>query len=67
MKMKFLTEVLQSNLKDVKFLWFDSILSAYFTAEEVIDLINLSFENNRGVKEAIKEIRDNPRPRGDDL
>ncbi|KAH8754433.1 hypothetical protein BGZ57DRAFT_933673 [Hyaloscypha finlandica] len=63
MKMKFLSEVLQSNLKDVKFLWFESHLSFYFTAEEVVDLINLSFESNTGVRAAIREIRDNPRPR----
>jgi protein transport protein DSL1/ZW10 len=63
MKMKFLSEVLQSNLKDVKFLWFESHLSFYFTAEEVVDLINLSFESNTGVRAAIREIRDSPRPR----
>ncbi|KAE9366406.1 centromere/kinetochore protein-like protein zw10 [Stipitochalara longipes BDJ] len=63
MKMKFLSEVLQSNLKDVKFLWFDSHLSFYFTAEEVVDLINLSFESNTGVRAAIREIRENPHPR----
>jgi centromere/kinetochore protein ZW10 len=65
MKMKFLSEVLQSNLKDVKFLWFESDLSIYFTAEEVVDLINLSFESNTGVRQAIREIRENPNPKGD--
>ncbi|PMD34525.1 centromere/kinetochore protein-like protein zw10 [Hyaloscypha variabilis F] len=63
MKMKFLSEVLQSNLKDVKFLWFESDLSFYFTAEEVVDLINLSFESNTGMRAAIREIRENPHPR----
>jgi centromere/kinetochore protein ZW10 len=63
MKMKFLSEVLQSNLKDVKFLWFDSDLSLYFTVDEVVDLINLSFEKNTAVKQAIREIRENPEPR----
>ncbi|RKF56984.1 putative zw10 centromere kinetochore protein zw10 [Golovinomyces cichoracearum] len=63
MKMKFLSEALQSNLKDVKFLWFESDLSLYFTAEEVIELIRLCFVMNTGVRQAIKEIRDNPTPR----
>lgn len=66
MKMKFLTEVLQSNLSDVRFLWFDSILSVYFSAEEVVELIQLSFESNIKVKELIRDIRENPRPRGEE-
>jgi centromere/kinetochore protein ZW10 len=66
MKMKFLSEVLQSNLKDVKFLWFESDLSIYFTAEEVVDLINLSFESNAAVRQAIREIRENPNPKGEE-
>ena len=63
MKMKFLSEVLQSNLKDVKFLWFESDLSLYFEAGEVVELINLSFESNTGVRQAIREIRENPHPK----
>jgi len=63
MKMKFLSEVLQSNLKDVKFLWFESDLSLYFTVEEVVDLVHLSFEKNAAVRQAVREIRENPRPR----
>jgi centromere/kinetochore protein ZW10 len=65
MKMKFLSEVLQSNLKDVKFLWFESDLSLYFTSDEVVDLIQLSFEQNAGVKQAIREIRERPTPQGE--
>ena len=63
MKMKFLSEVLQSNLKDIKFFWFESDLSLYFTKEEVVDLINLSFENNASVRQAIKEILQKPLPK----
>ncbi|PMD15693.1 centromere/kinetochore protein-like protein zw10 [Hyaloscypha hepaticicola] len=63
MKMRLLTEVLQSNLVEVKYLWFESELSFDFTAEEVVDLINLSFESNAGVRAAIREIRENPYPR----
>jgi len=64
LKLNFLSEVLQSDLKDVKFLWFESELSLYFTAEEVVDLIELSFESNFRTRAAIEEIRKNPRPRG---
>jgi len=64
LKLHFLSEVLQSDLKDVKYLWFESDLSLYFTAQEVIELIELSFENNFRTREAIASIRDNPQPRG---
>lgn len=66
MKMKFLSEVLQSNLKDVRFLWFESDLSLYFSVEETVELIRLSFVMNAGVRQTIKEIRDNPIPKVDD-
>jgi protein transport protein DSL1/ZW10 len=62
MKLKFLSEVLQSNLSDIKFYWFDSELSLYFSADEVVELIGLSFENNANVRQAIREIRERPRP-----
>jgi centromere/kinetochore protein ZW10 len=64
MKMKFLSEVLQSNLKDIKFFWFESDLSLYFSKEEVVDLINLSFEKNASVRQMIKEILQKPLPGG---
>ena len=50
-------------MKDVKFLWFESDLSLYFTVEEVVDLVHLSFEKNAAVRQAVREIRENPRPR----
>ncbi|KFY63047.1 hypothetical protein V496_04240 [Pseudogymnoascus sp. VKM F-4515 (FW-2607)] len=64
LKLHFLSEVLQSNLRDLMFLWSKSDLSLYFGAEEVVDLIELSFETNRRTKEAIAEIRSDPFPRG---
>ncbi|CZS94014.1 uncharacterized protein RAG0_04056 [Rhynchosporium agropyri] len=64
MKMKFLSEVLQSNLKDVRFLWFESDLSLYFTVDEVVELVGLSFERNLAVRGLLKDIRENPYPRG---
>lgn len=66
LKLHFLSEVLQSNLRDVKFLWFESDLSLYFRAQEVIDLIELSFENSHRSREVISAIRENPKPRGED-
>lgn len=63
MRLKYLSEVLQSNLKDVRFLWLESELSLFFTVDEVVDLINLSFEDNPRTREVIKEITGNPHPR----
>jgi centromere/kinetochore protein ZW10 len=65
MKMKFLSEVLQSNLKEIKYLWFESDLSLYFTSDEVVELMNLSFQMNANVRAAIREIKENPAPRGE--
>jgi len=57
MKMKFLSEVLQGDLKDIRYFWFESDLSLYFTKEETVDLILLSFEDNANVRGLVKEIR----------
>ena len=65
MKMKFLSEVLQSNLKEIKYLWFESDLGLYFTSDEVVELMNLSFQMNANVRAAIREIKENPAPRGE--
>lgn len=62
MKLNYLSEVFQSNLKDIKYFWFEGELSLYFSKEEVIDLIGLSFENNAHVRQAIKDIKDRPLP-----
>jgi centromere/kinetochore protein ZW10 len=64
LKLQFLSEVLQSELKDVTYLWFESDLSLYFTAQEVIDLIEMSFEHNARTRHAISEIKNSPTPRG---
>ncbi|KAL2021459.1 hypothetical protein VTK56DRAFT_7092 [Thermocarpiscus australiensis] len=65
LRLKYLSEVLQSNLMDVRFLWVEGELSLYFTADEVVDLVNLSFEDNARTREVIREIRANPRPLGE--
>ncbi|KAK4191618.1 Centromere/kinetochore protein zw10 [Podospora australis] len=64
LRLKYLSEVLQSNLRDVRFLWMEGELSLYFTADEVVDLVNASFEENVRTKEVVREIRGNPHPRG---
>ncbi|KAJ8109064.1 hypothetical protein ONZ43_g6243 [Nemania bipapillata] len=64
LRLKYLSEVLQSNLQDVKFLWMDSELSLYFTVDEVVDLIGLSFVDNARTREVVREIQGRPHPRG---
>lgn len=63
LRLQYLSEVLQSNLQDVRYLWMESELSLYFSADEVVDLINLSFEDNARTRDVIREITQNPRPR----
>ncbi|KAJ3578154.1 hypothetical protein NPX13_g2408 [Xylaria arbuscula] len=63
LRLKYLSEVLQSNLQDVKFLWLESELSLYFTVDEVVDLIGLSFVDNARTREVVREIQARPQPR----
>ncbi|PSS00836.1 hypothetical protein BD289DRAFT_402349 [Coniella lustricola] len=63
MRLKYLSEVLQSNLQDVRFLWLEGELSLFFGVDEVVDLINLSFEDNPRTRQVLKEITGNPHPR----
>ncbi|KAI0490577.1 hypothetical protein F4859DRAFT_12755 [Xylaria cf. heliscus] len=63
LRLKYLSEVLQSNLQDVKFLWMESELSLYFTVDEVVDLIGLSFVDNARTREVVREIQGRPHPR----
>ncbi|KAJ0166930.1 Centromere/kinetochore protein zw10 -like protein [Colletotrichum tanaceti] len=62
LRLKYLSEVLQSNLNEVKYLWHDGELSLYFSADEVVDLIEASFDANPRMKETIRAIRENPNP-----
>lgn len=62
LRLKYLSEVLQSNLNEVKFLWLESELSLYFTVSEVVDLIEASFENNHRTRDTIREIQGSPQP-----
>lgn len=63
LRLKYLSEVLQSNLQDIKFLWMDSELSLYFTVDEVVELIGLSFVDNARTREVVREIQGRPHPR----
>ena len=65
LRMKYLSEVLQSNLAEVRFLWVEGELSLYFSAEEVVDLVGVSFEDNPRTREVVREIRGNVRPLGE--
>ncbi|KAI5461622.1 hypothetical protein BGZ63DRAFT_424497 [Mariannaea sp. PMI_226] len=62
LRLKYLSEVLQSNLNEVRYLWFESELSLHFTSQEVIDLIEASFEANARTRETIREIQAKPAP-----
>ncbi|KAM0343060.1 hypothetical protein ACHAPU_008961 [Fusarium lateritium] len=62
LRLKYLSEVLQSNLNEVRYLWFESELSLYFSAPEVIDLIEASFESNTRTRDTIREIQSKPTP-----
>lgn len=62
LRLKYLSEVLQGNLNEVKYLWLDSELSLYFTPSEVVDLIQASFADNARTRETIRAIQDNPQP-----
>lgn len=64
LRLKYLSEVLQSNLQDVRYLWMESELSLYFTVDEVVELIGLSFVDNARTREVVKEIEANPQPMG---
>ncbi|KAI1089133.1 hypothetical protein F5B19DRAFT_386628 [Rostrohypoxylon terebratum] len=63
LRLKYLSEVLQSNLQDVRFLWLESELSLYFTVAEVVELIRLSFVDNARTREVVRQIEANPRPK----
>ncbi|KAH7033468.1 uncharacterized protein B0I36DRAFT_109508 [Microdochium trichocladiopsis] len=62
LRLKYLSEVLQSNLQDILWLWKDSGLSLEFSVGEVVDLIRLSFVDNARTRDVIRQIEANPHP-----
>jgi len=65
LKLQYLSEVLQSDLKDVRYLWMESDLSLYYTPQEAIELVKLSFADNERTREVISTIRNNKQPRAE--
>ncbi|KXJ93324.1 hypothetical protein Micbo1qcDRAFT_232884 [Microdochium bolleyi] len=65
LRLKYLGEVLQSNLQDILWLWKDSGLSLEFSVSEVVDLIRLSFVDNTRTRDVIRQIEANPHPQAE--
>lgn len=61
-RLKYLSEVLQSDLNGIRALWCEQKLSYYFTVDEVVDLIKASFEENPRTRQTIKEIQNTQYP-----
>ncbi|KAG5981747.1 hypothetical protein E4U55_002597 [Claviceps digitariae] len=61
-RLKYLGEILQSDLNGIRALWCEQKLSYYFTAQEVVDLIHASFEDNPRTRHMIKEIENTQYP-----
>ncbi|KAG6018198.1 hypothetical protein E4U43_007164 [Claviceps pusilla] len=61
-RLKYLAEILQSDLNGIRALWCEQKLSYYFTAQEVVDLIHASFEDNPRTRHMIKEIQNTEYP-----
>lgn len=57
LKFQYLTNILESSLADIKYLWTEGELKLEFSAEEVIDLIKALFTDSDHRKRAIIEIR----------
>lgn len=62
LRLGYLSQVLQSNLSDLRYLWMEGELSLYFTLDEVLDLIDVSFEDNARTRDVVKQIKANPHP-----
>lgn len=57
LRFRYLAEILESKLVDIKYLWTEGELSLEFTEEEIIDLIKALFADTHHRKEAVAEIR----------
>lgn len=56
-KFQFLSEILDSSLVDIKYLWMDGGLQLEYDTEEVVDLIEALFADSEHRRKAIAEIR----------
>lgn len=57
LRFRYLAEILESKLVDIKYLWTEGELSLEFSVEEVVDLIKALFADSHYRKEAVAEIR----------
>jgi centromere/kinetochore protein ZW10 len=57
LKFQYLTNILESSLADIKYLWAEGELNLEFSPEEVIDLIKALFTDTDHRRRAITEIR----------
>ena len=63
LRFQYLTNILESSLVDIKYLWTEGELSLEFEAEELIDLIEALFADSEHRRKAIGEIRRSSRGR----
>ncbi|KAL8812710.1 MAG: hypothetical protein Q9223_001054 [Gallowayella weberi] len=56
-KFQFLSEILDSSLVDIKYLWTDGGLKLEYDTEEVVDLIEALFADSEHRRRAIGELR----------
>jgi len=64
LRLKYLSQVLQSDTKDILWLWKEGELSLEFSVAEVVELIRLSFAENARTRDVIRQIESNPHPKG---
>ena len=57
LRFQYLSNILESSLVDIKYLWTEGELSLEFTADEVIELIEALFAESSHRRSAITEIR----------
>ena len=57
LKFQYLSNILESSLADIKYLWAESELALEFSAEELVDLIEALFADSEHRRKAIGEIR----------
>ena len=57
LKFQYLTNILESSLVDIKFLWEDGELSLEFDVEEVVELVEALFADSEHRRRAIGDMR----------
>lgn len=57
LRFQYLSNILESSLADIKYLWIEGELSMEFTVDEVVDLIEALFADSDHRRRAIAEVR----------